>query len=161
MTPIDRPTIEDFVFAEAALLDEWRLDEWLSLFSERGRYIVPATDLPEGDPRESLAIVSDDIERLRARVKQLMGKSNWAESPRSRTRRLISNVRILRQDDERVAFTANFAVFRIRYEHIDTYVGRYENELIRSHDGTLRILERKAILDLDSLRPHGKVSIIL
>ena len=45
-------------------------------------------------------------------------------------------------------------------EQIDTYVGRYEYTLVLQ-DGTLKIHKRKAILDLESLRPHGKVSIIL
>jgi p-cumate 2,3-dioxygenase beta subunit len=56
--------------------------------------------------------------------------------------------------------TANFAVYRMRFELIDTYVGRYEYTLVR-RDGQLKIRERKAILDLEALRPHGKISFIL
>ena len=56
--------------------------------------------------------------------------------------------------------TANFIVYRIRMEQMDTYVGRYEYQLVR-HSGQLKIRERRAILDLDALRPQGKVSIIL
>jgi 3-phenylpropionate/cinnamic acid dioxygenase small subunit len=48
--------VEDFIVCEAALLDEWRLDEWLSLFTEDARYMVPSTELPAGDPKETLAI---------------------------------------------------------------------------------------------------------
>ena len=33
--------IERFFVDEAALLDEWRLEEWLTLFAEDGRYLVP------------------------------------------------------------------------------------------------------------------------
>jgi len=43
---------------------------------------------------------------------------------------------------------------------MDTYVGRYEYTLVQ-RDGRLKIRARKAILDLEALRPHGKVSIIL
>ncbi|MDP6228622.1 MAG: aromatic-ring-hydroxylating dioxygenase subunit beta, partial [Dehalococcoidia bacterium] len=43
--------VEQFLYHEAALLDEWRLDEWLTFFTDDARYVVPTTDLPEGDPR--------------------------------------------------------------------------------------------------------------
>jgi len=155
-----RQTIEDFLYEEAALLDEWRLDEWVELLTEDATYEVPSTDAPDGDPKTTLSIIADDITRIRSRVKQLLGKSAWAENPPSRTRRLISNVRIRGVEGESIAVTANFAVYRMRFEHMDTYVGRYEYTLVQ-RDGRLKIRARKAILDLEALRPHGKVSIIL
>jgi len=157
---ISRQMIEEFLYEEAALLDEWRLDEWLELLTEDATYEVPSTDTPEGDPKTTLSLVADDITRIRARVKQLLGKSAWAEHPHSRTRRLVSNVRIREVQGESIAVTANFVVYRMRFEQMDTYVGRYEYTLVRRGDA-LKIRSRKAILDLESLRPHGKVSIIL
>ena len=157
---VTRQQIEDFLYEEAALLDEWRLEEWLQLMTDDASYYVPSTDAPEGDPRNTLFIVSDDIVRLRSRVKQLLGRFAHAEHPHSRTRRLINNVRIRSVEGATIRVTANFAVYRTRMEQFDTYVGRYEYVLI-SKDGALKIRERRAILDLDALRPHGKVSIIL
>jgi p-cumate 2,3-dioxygenase beta subunit len=157
---ITRAMVEDFLYEEAALLDEWRLQEWLDLLTEDATYEVPATDSPDGDPHTTLALIADDIARIRSRVDQLLGKSAWAELPRSRTRRLISNVRIRGVEGDLIRVTANFAVYRIRFEQMDTYVGRYEYTLVQRGDA-LKIRERKAILDLDALRPHGKVSIIL
>lgn len=157
---ITRQRIEDFLYEEAALLDEWRLDAWLELFTEDATYEVPATDAPDGDPRSTLFLVADDRVRLRSRVGQLLGKSAWAENPPSRTRRMISNVRIRREAGENIFVTANFVIYRLRFEQMDTYVGRYEYTLVQRQDG-LSIRARKAILDLEALRPHGKVSIIL
>jgi p-cumate 2,3-dioxygenase subunit beta len=157
---ITRQVIEDFLYEEAALLDEWRLDEWLELLTEDATYEVPATDTPDGDAHSSLFLVADDKVRLRSRVRQLLGKSAWAENPPSRTRRMISNVRIRREEGEHIFVTANFVVYRLRFEQIDTYVGRYEYTLVQ-RQGSLKIRVRKAILDLEALRPHGKVSIIL
>ena len=157
---ITRQTIEDFLYAEAALLDEWRLDEWLELLTEDATYEVPSTDTPDGDPQTTLSIIADDITRIRSRVKQLLGKSAWAENPPSRTRRMISNVRIRNAEGESISVTANFVVYRMRFEQMDTYVGRYEYTLVQ-REGGLKIRARKAILDLEALRPHGKVSIIL
>jgi p-cumate 2,3-dioxygenase beta subunit len=63
-------------------------------------------------------------------------------------------------DGEAMYVSANFVVYRLRFEQMDTYVGRYEYTLVQ-RDGRLKIRARKAILDLEALRPHGKVSFIL
>ncbi|PON16551.1 hypothetical protein C2W62_17890 [Candidatus Entotheonella serta] len=157
---ITRAQIEDFLFHEAALLDEWRLRDWLELLTDDVVYEVPSTDVPDGDSRNTLFIVADNAERLRLRVEQLLGKSAWAENPKSRTRRMISNVRIREADGDTLKITANFVVYRMRSGHIDTYIGRYEHTLVHDN-GTLKIRYRRAILDLEALQPHGKVSIIL
>jgi p-cumate 2,3-dioxygenase beta subunit len=157
---ITRQQIEDFLYEEAALLDEWRLEEWLALLTDDAAYYVPSTDVPDGDHRQDLFLVADDITRIRSRVKQLLGRFAHAEHPHSRTRRLIGNVRIRKIEGECVFITANFIVNRMRMEQVDTYIGRYEYILVQK-DRTLKIRERRAILDLDSLRPQGKVSIIL
>jgi p-cumate 2,3-dioxygenase beta subunit len=100
------------------------------------------------------------VVRIRSRVKQLLGKSAWAESPHSRTRRMISNVRVLGADGDRILATANFVVHRVRYESVDTYIGRYDYKLVRVGN-ELKIKERRVVLDNEALRPHGKISFIL
>jgi p-cumate 2,3-dioxygenase beta subunit len=157
---ITRAQIEDFLYEEAALLDAWRLQEWLDLLTEDAVYEVPSTDLPDGEAHTTLFLIADNMERIRSRVKQLLGKSAWAEHPPSRTRRLISNVRIREVAGETIRVTANFVVYRMRFEQVDTYIGRYEYTLVW-RNGALKIRHRRAILDLEALRPHGKVSIIL
>jgi p-cumate 2,3-dioxygenase beta subunit len=155
-----RQQVEDFLYREAALLDEWLLEEWLELLTDDATYQIPPTDVPEGDARNTLFIIADDAVRIRSRVKQLLGKSAWAENPPSRTRRLISNVRVLGAEGDLVLVTANFAVYRMRYESVDTYVGHYDYKLVHQGDD-LKIHERRVILDNEALRPHGKISFIL
>jgi p-cumate 2,3-dioxygenase beta subunit len=155
-----RQEVEDLLYREAALLDEWRLEEWLELLTEDAIYQVPPTDVPEGDARNTLFIIADDALRIRSRVKQLLGKSAWAENPPSRTRRMITNVRVLGVEDENILISANFAVHRMRYESVDTYIGHYNYKLVR-RGSELQIRERRAILDNEALRPHGKISFIL
>ncbi len=155
-----RTEVEDFLYKEAALLDEWRLEEWLELLTEDVVYQIPPTDVPEGDSRNTLFIIADDALRIRSRVKQLLSKFAWAENPHSRTRRMIANVRVLGAEGDDIIVSANFAVHRMRYESVDTYIGRYDLKLVR--DGkNLKIRERRAILDNEALRPHGKISFIL
>jgi Small subunit of phenylpropionate dioxygenase len=96
--PTLRETVEEFLYREAALLDAWRLDEWLALFTADGRYLVPTTDLPDGDPRNDLVFIDDDMVRLRARVERLKSRHGHREYPSSRTRHFISNIRIKVED---------------------------------------------------------------
>ena len=154
-----REEVEDFLYEEAALLDEWRLDEWAALFTEDARYVVPTTDLPEGDPAQDLVFIDDDIVRIRARVKRLNSRHAHREYPSSRTRRFISNVRVKQTGDGDVAVNANALVYRFRSGEMAPYVGRYEYTLKRV-DGGFRISYRRATLDHEALTLHGAVSII-
>lgn len=153
--------VERFLVEEAALLDEWRLEEWLRLVDGNGRYLIPALDSPSADPRSALFLVSDNFVTLKSRVAQLLGRSAWAENPRSRTRRLVTNVRVLEERDSELLVTANFAVWRFQLEATDCYVGRYLHRLVTDTERGFRFLERRSILDLEVLRPHGKLSFIL
>ncbi len=156
-----RLAVEHFLFAEAAHLDNWRLDEWLALFTEDARYVVPATDLPNGDPRRDLMLIDDDIKRLRGRVARLKSRYAHREYPWSRTRRLITNVRLTRIEPQEVAVEASFAVYRSRAETIAPYLGIYRYALVRERNNGFRIRLRRAELDLERLSDHGAVSIIL
>ena len=73
---------------------------------------------------------------------------------------MIANVRVRGAEGDNILVSANFVVYRMRYESVDTYVGHYEYKLIRA-GRMLKIRERRAILDNEALRPHGKISFIL
>ncbi|MCY3600246.1 MAG: aromatic-ring-hydroxylating dioxygenase subunit beta [Gemmatimonadetes bacterium] len=154
-----RNQVEAFLFREAALLDEWRLDEWVALFTDDARYVVPSTDLPEGDPARDLVFIDDDIIRLRARVARLNSRHSHRESPRSRTRRFVSNVRVEEAGAGELRVRANVLVYRFRSGDGAPYVGSIEY-ILRRNGGDLRIAYRRAVLDLEDLAWHGAVSII-
>lgn len=154
-----RTQVEDFLYREAALLDAWKLDEWLGLLTEDATYRVPSNDAPDADPRAALFTIADDMARIRARVTRLKDRNAHAEFPPSRTRRMISNVRIVENDPLRVE--ANFVVYRFRRnENVREYVGRYRYTLKRVN-GEFRIATREAILDAMELASLGSVSFIL
>jgi len=155
-----RARIEDFLYEEAALLDEWKLKDWLALMTEDIVYEVPPTDAPDANSEDTLFLVADNAMRLHSRVEQLLSGETWAESPLSRTRRLVNNVRILDQRDDEIDVTANFVIHRFRGENVDVYVGRYQHILVR-REGRFLIRRRRSVLDQLSLRREGKVSIIL
>jgi p-cumate 2,3-dioxygenase beta subunit len=156
-----RNDVEDFLILEADLLDEWRLPEWLELFTEDATYSIPATDLPsDASPETSLFYVADDRFRLSERVKRLMKRTAHAEFPHSRTRHFVSNVRIRERNEGELAVSAAFLVYRTRDGATDTYFGSCRYRLAVRQD-SFRIREKRCLLDTDGLRSQGRVSIIL
>lgn len=154
-----RDELEDFLYAEAALLDAWRLDEWLALFVEGARYFIPPAGAEDdADPSTTLFYVADDYHRLCERVKRLKKRTAHAEFPRSRCRRMVSNVRVVEGDAARFTLTSNFVTWRSKLGVTDTF-GHHLYEMTRV-DGALRILSKKTFLDQDDIRDQGKVSII-
>jgi 3-phenylpropionate/cinnamic acid dioxygenase small subunit len=89
---IDRSKIEDFLYYEAELLDERRLEEWLTLFDKDGIFWIPLD--PESDPGRDPSILYDDTEQREARVYQLLHQPHWSQMPPSRTIHSVSNVRV-------------------------------------------------------------------
>ncbi len=166
---VTRAAVEDFLYAEADLLDNWQLEEWAALFTDDGQYWVPSTDAPpDADPRQTLFLIYDDRHRIGERAKRLLKKSAHAEFPHSRTRHLISNVRLhaagngLREGDVRV--TCNFVVYRSKNGVNDIYPGHSIYDLVPDGGAfriPFRIRLKRAVLDVDTLRPQGKVSIVL
>jgi len=158
---VSRADVEDLFHYEAELLDSWQLDEWLTLLTDDASYYVPPNDKPEADHRYTLFTIADDIVRLRERIIRLKDPNCHAEYPPSRTRRLITNVRITAVEDDTIKASANFAIHRFRRGGAhQEFVGQYRYTL-RRQQGMLKIAERRAILDAEELGALGSVSFIL
>jgi p-cumate 2,3-dioxygenase beta subunit len=154
-----RQQVEDFLYAEAALLDAWRLDDWLLLFDEDAKYEVPCNDAVDGDPARDLMLIDDNYARLAARVARLNSRHAHREFPHSRTNHQVFNVRVDASGDE-ISVTASFTVWRFRAGRSGCYVGRYRYRL-RRRDGGFRIAFKRAELDMTDLRSVTEVAIVL
>jgi p-cumate 2,3-dioxygenase subunit beta len=158
-----RLAVEDFIFREAALLDAWKLKDWLALFAPETRYEVAPTgeaDAAEMSSAESLFLIADDHERLEQRVIRLGKPQAHAEYPYSRVRHLYSNVRILSHDAAQVEAASNFVTFRTKRGVTATYMGSHKWVLLHS-GADFMIRQKRTVLDLDGLVPQGKVSLLL
>lgn len=158
---ISREMVEDFLFAEAALLDAWSLEAWIALFTDDGEYQIPATDQPDGTPTETLYLVYDDRHRLAERARRLLKRTAHVEFPHSRTCRIVSNVRILEHRADGVRATCNFVAYRTKNERTDIFPGHAEYDLVRSNGGGFSIRKKRAVVDTETLRGQGKLSILL
>ncbi len=155
--------VTQFLFYESELLDGWRLHEWFSLFTPDCVYLVPTTDRPNGDADSDLFFVRDDWFLLSQRVSAIMDGTAWTESPRSITKRLVSNIRALTNDDGsgEILVKFNFIVTRSAMSTLDIYPGECALTLVRGGHAGFEIRSRRSTLALAQLRPHGRVSVIL
>jgi p-cumate 2,3-dioxygenase subunit beta len=160
---LTRAEVEDFLYHEAELLDEWALPAWAQLYTEGALYEVtsPASENPrESDPANALFLISDKIDRIRGRAKRLMNKTAHAEYPHSKTRHLVTNVRVTGGENGETTARANFAVYRAKEESLSVFMGEAFYTLARE-DGQIRFRWKRCILDLNSLYHQGRLTIIL
>ncbi len=145
---------QEFLYREASLLDERRLDEWLELVTDDIRYWMPirrtttAKEVAlEFTQPGGMAFFDDDRKMLGLRVQRLAAGRAWAEDPPSRTRRLVTNIRITEIDGDEISVTANFQLYRTRLDsEEDTWIGRRE-DLLRRVGGELKLARRHIFLE--------------
>ena len=164
-----RCNIEDFLYFEAELLDDRKLREWLDLLTDDVRYWMPIRHDPlerSEDLSDELAkpgegyYFDDDKKSLRIRVERVYSKTAWAEIPPSRTRHLISNIRVKKDDGSEIEVHANFLVYRTRMEtDQDIFVGMRQ-DVLRRINGGFKIAKRTIILDQAVLRAKN-ISVFL
>jgi p-cumate 2,3-dioxygenase beta subunit len=162
---VTRPQVEDFLYAEARLLDDWDLDAWLALWAPGAtRYVVPCNDDPDGDPATDLVLIDDDELRMRLRVERLNSRKAHREYPHSQTSHQVSNVMLDAVQDAgseaELPVTAAFTVWRFRNGRATYYVGRYYYRFVAA-DGGLRIRAKRSVLAMTELRPVGDLAILL
>jgi len=161
--PLTRSEAEDVLYREAELLDAWELMEWSDLYTEDSLYEVtsPANEDPlASDARNTLFLISDRIDRIRGRAKRLLKKTAHAEYPHSKTRHMVSNVRVTGGEGDETTVRANFAVFRTKEDTSTIYMGESFFTLVGS-GADVRIRHKRCVLDLNSLYNQGRLTIIL
>jgi 3-phenylpropionate/cinnamic acid dioxygenase small subunit len=146
--------VEQFFYAEAALLDARRYRDWLGLITDDIHYWMPIRrtvtnsdlDLEFTKPGE-IAYFDDDRGFLEMRVKKLEAGSAWSEDPPSRSRHFVTNVRILDVAGDEITVEACFHLHRTRLESdVDSWVGRRVDVLRRTGEGFL-LARRHLFLD--------------
>lgn len=162
-TLFTRSAVEEFLYREAELLDDWRLPEWAALYTDDARYDIASLDAPDpsnADPATSLFVLSDDRARLESRAKRLMKKTAHAEYPHSKTRHITSNVRLGAVQANELKVRANFVVYRTKGDKTVHYMGEAHYVLVAA-EGGMKIKRKRCNLDLNTLADQGRLTIIL
>jgi p-cumate 2,3-dioxygenase beta subunit len=157
---ITRAEVEDFLYRDAQLLDEWRLDDWLATFVEGAKFEVPTTDWQGQDTASAGYFVADDWDLIKARVQRLKSRKAHAENPHSRTNRLVGNVQVFDREDGALQVMANFQISRYRDGGSFTYIGRYDH-VLELHDGDLKFRLRRSVLTNEAMDPGARLSFIV
>ena len=154
-------SVVDFLYLEAALLDDRDHRAWLDLVADDIHYVVPVrVTSPHSladSALEDMAHFDEDRYSLEKRVERLETEHAWAEDPPSRTRRFVTNVRCWAGDaDDEVVVRSNLLVFRSRGDVLgpDLLSGQ-RTDLLRQTDHGLRLVRREVLLDESVLRTQN------
>ena len=145
--------VQQFLFREAAMLDDRRFDEWLALFSVDATYRAPVRVTREeagDDGTGELCFFDDGFGELELRVQGLQVRSAWAEIPPSRTRRMISNVLVepVASGGDDLLARSNFLVYRSRLETVEHFFAGSRRDVLRPlGDGEFQIRSREIVFD--------------
>jgi 3-phenylpropionate/cinnamic acid dioxygenase small subunit len=141
---VDRHQIENFLYREARLMDEHAYNEWLALWTDDALYWVPS-NRDDIDPMREVSIIYDDRKRLEDRIMRLKSGAAYAQDPKSRLRRVISNVEIEEEETGEVTVYSNFILTELRRSKQDVFAGRTIHRL-RSQGSSFKIAYKKVLL---------------
>jgi benzoate/toluate 1,2-dioxygenase beta subunit len=129
------------------------------LYREDAVYWIPA-NLDDYDPHHHISIIYDDYERLRSRIDRLISGEAWAQEPKSRVRRLISNIENRgAAENGDIEICSNFILGELRRGRQTTYFAQQVHRLRTTSDG-LRIAFKKVILINNNEPIHNMTFIV-
>jgi 3-phenylpropionate/cinnamic acid dioxygenase small subunit len=153
VSPDTQHRVEQFLYAEAELLDTFQLKDWLALLTEDimikvpiRTYTHPGTEQSEFS--EKGYYLRDNYDMIRERVGRLKKSYAWSENPRSRIRHVIGNVRITEVTEESYTVTNNQHVYRSYGDtpENDTLSARRDTVLQRGEAG-FKIADRTVFFE--------------
>lgn len=156
--------IEQFLYHEAELLDDWRFRDWLALMSQDVHYAMRTTvNAQTRDRRRSVQppttwIFNDTYAQLERRIARLETGMAWAEEPPSRTRHLVSNVVVTAtQEPREFDVRLNYLLYRSQKERDETiYAGKRFDHVRRADTSAgWQICRREITLDQATLNSHN------
>ncbi|WP_201305583.1 aromatic-ring-hydroxylating dioxygenase subunit beta [Alcanivorax sp. S71-1-4] len=132
--------VTQFIYREARLQDEHAYDDWEALWTDDGVYWIPANG-DACDPERDMSIVYDNRSRIALRIRQLHTGKRHAQAPRSRLRRVVSNIELLEPAGDEIRVTCNAMVFESNLRDDTVWASRNEYQL-RRVDGALRMVRK-------------------
>jgi benzoate/toluate 1,2-dioxygenase beta subunit len=120
--------VEQFLYAEARMLDDRDFEGWLECYAPDSEFWMPAWDDDDTlttDPQSEISLIwygnrgglEDRVFRIRT------DRSSATSLPEPRTGHNITNVEILAQEGDTAEIRFNWFTLYYRYETIDTYFG--------------------------------------
>ena len=153
---IDPREIESFLYREARLMDEHQFDEWEALWTDDGVYWIPADDY-DIDPATHVSIIYDNREGITTRIQRMKSNMAWAQDPRSRLRRVVSNAEIEEAESGEVTVHSNFDLTEVRRRSQKSWqyswAGRTMHRLRRENGSWKMALKKVMLVNSDEALP--------
>lgn len=145
--------VQQFLYREARLLDEERLEEWLGLMAPDIHYWMPGVqarrrkDKAPAISRERMAFFDDDLDYLQKRVRRARHDNAWAEDPPTRHLHLVSNIEVeaTERPDEWLVHSAVINV-RCRNETEEYWLSARRRDVVRRIGQELKLARREVRL---------------
>lgn len=154
-TRMGRDEAEEFLVHEARLLDERRLEEWLTLFTADGIYWLPIQE--DKGPNEATSIIYDGPVRREERVYRLLHTIAPVEDPPHRTLHQVSNVDVEDAPEGDVLLISHQVTFAARtgvgVNEMFHLPARCEHRLRREGDNWRIAMKRVLLINRDHALP--------
>jgi 3-phenylpropionate/cinnamic acid dioxygenase small subunit len=114
-----------FLYREAELLDDTNYSEWLeSCLADDLEYRIPIRTTRVRTPggsefSETGFHMTDTYATIRTRVNRLLTEHAWAEDPPSRTRRVVTNIRVRELGPGEVEVKSYLTLYRSQWDTVD------------------------------------------
>jgi 3-phenylpropionate/cinnamic acid dioxygenase small subunit len=147
----DLREIEAFIHNEARLLDDRRFEEWMELFAEDGVYWAPTVPGQES-PHRLPSLFYDDRGAMKARISRLRHPRIYVQMPPSRTRHLITGIRIDAIDESAGECDASSSFLMLEYRQgydQRLFGGQFQHKIRFSGERLLIVLQRAELINCD------------
>jgi 3-phenylpropionate/cinnamic acid dioxygenase small subunit len=154
--------VEQFLYKEARLLDERRLDEWLDLLAEELHYWMPMRrnikfgdwDLEFTNAENEINWFDEGKDILAGRIRQINTGIHWPEEPVSRFEHIVTNVEVVGVEGDEIRVNSKFFCYQNRLQdEVNHFVGRREDLLRRDPETGFKLIKRKIILAQNVMLP--------
>ncbi len=157
---MNRDDLIDFVYDEAAMLDDMRWEDWKQLFTEDGRYWMPL-EWQQEDPIMQPSLMYEDLLLLTVRIERLTGERTFSQKPKSRCHHVLSRPFVDVMDHDNGLFVTHtpFHYVETRLDDQFLLAANARHELVLE-DGKLKIrLKRVDLLNCDAA--FGNIQLFL
>ncbi|MCE0799103.1 benzoate 1,2-dioxygenase small subunit [Buttiauxella sp. A2-C1_F] len=124
---LDINAISQFLYYEASLLDDRQWDEWISCYSPKVVYWMPAwgdDDQLTTDPYSQISLIFyPNRQGLEDRVYRIKTERSGASTPEPRTTHMLSNIAIVGQSGNSVDVRYNWVTHSHRYQQSGYFFG--------------------------------------
>lgn len=147
--------IVDFLYDEAEMLDNLRLEEWAKTVTQDLEYNAPlrhtrSTAQFNQTYTRNVQHLHESYGSMMMRVKRITDtKSAWGEDPPSRIKRLVSNVRVFKTDKANEFKVESYLLLtrsRFDFDYFDL-IPCVRHDVIRREGGALKLARREVLLD--------------